>query len=83
MNGALMRVRDVVVVVLAVGVFAFGASEAYAARGELRARDCGDWNWCAPSQGGQANCQACCGDLEGVCLTYDETPYQGCICSGG
>ena len=83
MDRTMERVRNVVVAVLAMGVFAFGATEAYAARGELRTRGCGEWNWCAPSEGGQENCNNCCASQLGFCLTEDETPYQGCVCYGG
>jgi len=79
----MIRVRDLIVGAVALGAFAFGASEALAARGELSARACGEWNWCAPSQGGQDNCDECCGyPLGGFCINDDETEYQGCICYG-
>jgi hypothetical protein len=64
------------------GVFAFGASEAFAARGEIIKRGCGEWNWCAPSEGGPDNCDFCCGG-EGFCQSEEETQNQGCFCSRG
>lgn len=43
---------------------------------------CEEWNWCAESQGGQANCDSCCGIGGGFCQNDWETEYQGCICYG-
>jgi hypothetical protein len=69
--------------VVVVGVFAFGASEAFAARGEIIKRECGAWNWCAPSEGGQENCNDCCFPDDGLCISFQETENQGCVCISG
>jgi hypothetical protein len=60
---------------------AAATSEALAVRGAVRKADCGTYNWCAPSQGGQENCTECCGGQRGFC--YDEREednFQGCLC---
>lgn len=77
------RYREVLLGLTVVAAMAFGAQEAFASRSSIMTRDCGDWNWCAPSQGGEFNCDFCCGPLGGVCQTDWETEYQGCICNAG
>jgi hypothetical protein len=79
------RVRDVLLGLMVMAAIGIGANEAYASRASVVARDCGEWNWCAPSQGGQMNCNRCCdnGELGGFCNTDWEHEYQGCICYAG
>lgn len=74
----LERIRNGALATVAALVLAFGGSEALAGTGAPR--DCGEWNWCAPSQGGQGNCNDCCGVAGGVCLNSEEVPQQGCLC---
>jgi hypothetical protein len=64
----------------ALGALGFGATEAVAAHTQLAPRECDEWNWCAPSQGGDPACDQCCGGAGGFCNSYEETEYQGCIC---
>jgi hypothetical protein len=77
------------IALVAVAVLVSGATEAWAARGVLRERSCDpNYNWCAPSQGGQHNCDRCCDeslqlDLGGFCNSFAETEFQGCICYFG
>jgi hypothetical protein len=68
-----------------VGVWAFSASEAWAARSAVFTATCGTYNWCAPSQGGQANCDFCCqqgGVYDGgICFDdREQDDFMGCIC---
>jgi hypothetical protein len=65
-----------------IGALGFGATEAYAARSVLLGSGCGDWNWCAPSEGGDENCNTCCGPSGGFCTDYREAPEQYCLCFG-
>jgi len=59
----------------------FGVSEAYAASSSLRQATCPtNYNWCAPSLGGQNNCNKCCGSDESICYDYREIEDQGCLC---
>ena len=82
-------IRQWSVVAVAVGMFGVGATEAWGARSVLRSRSCDpNYNWCAPSQGGQQNCNDCCDEsiqlgLGGFCNSVAETEYQGCICYFG
>ena len=73
------RIRNGAIAVAVALVVAFGGSEALAGTGA--SRDCGEWNWCAPSQGGQENCDDCCGIDGGTCVNSEETPFQGCFCN--
>jgi hypothetical protein len=86
------RIRELLVAAFVVAGLVLGASEGYAARstfmGDL-CEDCNElnWNWCAPSVGGQVTCDACCdacnsGDLGGTCVNSEETEFQGCHCNG-
>ena len=75
----LERIRNGAVATVVALVLAFGGSEALAGTGAPR--DCGEWNWCAPSQGGEENCDACCGIDGGICTNWDETMNQGCWCN--
>jgi hypothetical protein len=66
--------------------YGFGAREAWGAHQVNGTSSCGTWNWCAPSQGGAANCDDCCnqqsgGDDGGLC--YDDREldnFVGCLC---
>jgi len=82
-------IRQWGVAVVAGAVLLVGATEAWAARGVLQPRSCDpNYNWCAPSQGGQQNCDDCC-DLEiglhlgGFCNSEAESEFQGCLCRFG
>jgi hypothetical protein len=75
----LERIRDGALATAVALVLAFGGSEALAGTGGPR--DCGEWNWCAPSQGGEDNCDFCCGEFGGTCINSDEAPWQGCLCN--
>jgi hypothetical protein len=75
------KVLNALVAAIAAGAFLFGATEALAAKGTLQRADCGQWNWCAPSEGGQENCDICCGlPTGGFCQSDAETEHQGCLC---
>ena len=68
-----------------VGVGAFSASEAWAARSAVFTADCGEYNWCRQGPGaGDTNCDECCvlaGQSFGLCLDYRDLPeLQGCLC---
>ena len=84
----LKRLAVSVATMLAVGALGFGANAAYAASNVLTVAQCpidppGSYNWCAPSLGGQSNCDACCQLYEyagGLCLSFDETTKQDCLC---
>jgi hypothetical protein len=64
-----------------------GATEAFAGRGALNG-DCEvcnaiQYNWCAPSLGGEPWCDACCVACDwtgGNCHSMAETEAQGCEC---
>jgi hypothetical protein len=72
----------------------FAANEAVAARRALALDFCTEWceplfetwNACAPSSGGDTNCDLCCdvcfgsGGNGGECLSYSEEEWQGCLC---
>jgi hypothetical protein len=82
-------IRQSGLALVAGAVLLVGATEAWAARGVLRERACDpNYNWCAPSQGGQPNCNHCC-DLDvglglgGFCNSEAESENQGCICYFG
>jgi hypothetical protein len=66
------------------GLGAFSASEAWAARSALFTADCGEYNWCREGPGaGDANYWECCGNDNSICLFYDDIPSaQGCLCAG-
>ena len=67
-------------VVAGLGV-TFGASEAYAGRSSLGQATCPtNYNWCAPSLGGQDNCNTCCNSLDSICYDRREVEDQGCLC---
>jgi hypothetical protein len=73
----------VLVTAVMVGV---GVSELWASRPVARPPFCDDWNWCAPSRGGQHDCTDCCGITTGIpggfCNSHIEEDAQGCICLG-
>jgi hypothetical protein len=67
-------------------VMTIGVREAAAAHTFARIQSCGSYNWCAPSQGGDMNCSACCRAssseyVDGFCYDYrEEDNFQGCLC---
>ena len=72
------------VVGIAVATIAFGAKEAWAGSNAITAQSRpGQYNWCAPSQGGQQNCDRCCGlsgYSGGLCQNFNESTTQACLC---
>jgi hypothetical protein len=83
MRTILLRAVALAVVTSATG---FGVTEAWAGQSALRTKTCGTWNWCAPSQGGQSTCDACCnqisgGNAGGLCYDSSELDnFFGCLC---
>ena len=80
----LKKLGGSVATLLAVGALLFGVNEAYAASNAITVANCpAQYNWCAASQGGQANCTNCCrlSDYEnGFCFSAEETENQWCLC---
>ena len=77
------RIGKLILGLVAVSAFGFGGKQAYAARTVFLDPNCGAWNWCAPSQGGQQNCDACCVLQEyswGICFSTEEFEGTGCVC---
>lgn len=84
------RVGKIVTMAIAISTLALAAREAVGAQSALRKVDCGDGNWCAPSHGGQTNCDDCCNAAfntlnGGFCFSFEEDPAegikpQGCLC---
>lgn len=88
------QLRAILGAVVVVAGFTFAGSEAVAARSALHLDFCTEWceplfetwNACAPSVGGDTNCDLCCdvcfgsGGSGGWCVSDDEVPEQGCIC---
>jgi len=61
---------------------AFGGKEALAGQAALStSSSCGSYNWCAPSQGSDVNCNTCCPRFGGLCYDYrEEDNFIGCLC---
>jgi hypothetical protein len=85
------RIRELLMPAVVVVGLVLGASEGYAARSSILGDPCEDcnelnWNWCAPSVGGQQTCDFCCAACgvseTGTCVNSEETEFQGCHCNG-
>ena len=76
------RILHTVTGLLALGVLGGATNEAYASYGVMKTMSCGTYNWCAPSEGLDANCSSCCaGPNGGFCYDYREQDnFQGCLC---
>jgi hypothetical protein len=83
------RIRELLMAAFVVAGLVLGASEGYAARATILGTPCEDcnnlnWNWCAPSVGGEETCDFCCAACEvaptGTCISFEETEFQGCRC---
>lgn len=79
------RMGTRLVVGIAVAAIAFGAKEAWAGSNAITVQSCpGQYNWCAPSLGLAGNCTSCCqssGYNGGMCLNFNESTTQACICT--
>lgn len=66
---------------------ALGVREAAAAQAYAKTAQCGSYNWCAPSIGGQGNCDECCiaadpNSSGGICYDpREEDGFIGCLCT--
>jgi hypothetical protein len=81
----LQKLQFPVVTVFAVLALMVGANEAFGAVNSVRFPNCpSNYNWCAPSQGGIQNCNACCflfgSESGGLCISQAEMSDQGCLC---
>lgn len=67
---------------VAVATVSAATNAVYAERAMVKSvGDCGSYNACAPSQGGQVNCDNCCGPNGGFCYDFREADnFQGCLC---
>lgn len=81
----LKKLGMTLVATFAVCALGFGVNEAFAASNVVIFSGCPIdpvYNWCAPSEGGQSNCTACCIQYHydgGICLIEDEGGIQGCL----